>query len=261
MNYVLLRNMASLLLLGSLIILLQINNYQLMSLWGVCAGLLSIYKPMRFFVLTTICLGIGFFLYLNVNLRWIIELNSKELHIFFNRLSLLFILIPLIALSLIYKIPFMRYWKKPQWNELIGIPFIWSGFHRSKVKYFLLIALTFNLCAFMPFMFRNGWTYVHDVWLFAIVFSITNAVLEEMIWRGTLLSRFSEQLGDKWAVFVTSTGFGLQHYSLGFSWGVCIAFSLGGLFFGGITIKSKSIVPTVIWHMLINALMVFSGFI
>jgi membrane protease YdiL (CAAX protease family) len=113
----------------------------------------------------------------------------------------------------------------------------------------------------MPFMIRNGWTYILEVWLLAIIFSITNAVFEEMIWRGTLLSRFSEQLGDKWSVIVTSLGFGLQHYSLGFSWGVCIAFSLGGLFFGGITIKSKSIVPGVIWHMSINALMVFSGII
>ncbi|WP_261807917.1 CPBP family intramembrane glutamic endopeptidase [Paenibacillus sp. N3.4] len=187
-------------------------------------------------------------------------MNPKELHIILNRLSLIFIMIPLITLSLIYKIPFMRYWKKPQWNELIGIPFIWSGFRQSKVKYFLLIALTINLFAFMPFIIRNGWTYIHEVWLLAIILSITN-VIEEMIWRGTLLSRFSEQLGDKWAVIVTSLGFGLQHYSLGFSWGVCIAYSLGGLFFGGITIKSKSIVPTVIWHMSINALMVFSGLI
>lgn len=211
--------------------------------------------------MTTIFLGIGFFVYMYVNSHWIIDLNPKELHIFFNRLSLIFIMIPLIALSLIYKIPFMRYWKKPQWNELIRIPFIWSGFHQSKVKFFLLIALTINFFTFMPFMIRNGWTYIQEVWLFAIIFSITNAVLEEMIWRGTLLSRFSEHLGDKWAVIVTSLGFGLQHYSLGFSWGVCIAFSLGGLFFGGITIKSKSIVPAVIWHMSINALMVFSGII
>jgi hypothetical protein len=92
-------------------------------------------------------------------------------------------MIPLIALSLIYKIPFMRYWKKPQWNELIGIPFIWSGFHQSKVKYFLLIALTINLFTFMPFMIRNGWTYIQEVWLLAIIFSVTNAVFEEVIWR------------------------------------------------------------------------------
>lgn len=261
MNYVLLRNMAALFLFGSLITLLQTNNYLLIGFWGVCAGLLSIYKRMRIFILTTIFFGIGFFLYLYVNSRWIIDLNPKGLHIFFNRLSLIFIMIPLISLSLIYKIPFIRYWKKPQWNELIGIPFIWLGFHQTKVKYFLLIALTINIFTFMPFIIRNGWTYTQEVWVLAIIFSITNAVLEEMIWRGTLLSRFSEQLGDKWAVIVTSLGFGLQHYSLGFSWGVCIAFSLGGLFFGGITIKSKSIVPGVIWHMSINALMVFSGII
>jgi uncharacterized protein len=261
MNYLLLRNMASLFLFGSLIVLLQTNNYLLIGVWGVCAGLLSIYKSMRFFILTTLCLGFGFFLYLYVNSRWIFDLNPQKLQLLFNRLSLIIIMIPLIALSLIYKIPFMRYWKKPQWNEMIGIPLIWSGSYQTKVKYFLPIAVTINLFTFMPFMISSGWSYIQGVWLLAIIFSITNALLEEMIWRGTLLSRFSEQLGDKWAVIVTSLGFGLQHYSLGFSWGVCIAFSLGGVYFGGITIKSKSIVPGVIWHLSINALMVFSGLI
>ncbi|WP_186725585.1 hypothetical protein [Planomicrobium sp. CPCC 101110] len=43
------------------------------------------------------------------------------------------------------------------------------------------------------------------------------------------MGRFSERLGDKWAVAITSLGFGLQHYSLGFPWPACIAFSIGGL--------------------------------
>ncbi len=94
-----------------------------------------------------------------------------------------------------------------------------------------------------------------------MIFSLTNAIFEELIWRGALLSSFSEQLGEKWAVVVTSLGFGLQHYSLGFPWAVCIAFSIGGLFYGGITIKSKSIVPSIIWHITLNILMFLSGLI
>ncbi|GAV13379.1 abortive infection protein [Paenibacillus sp. NAIST15-1] len=99
---------------------------------------------------------------------------------------------------------------------------------------------------------------MQEIWLFALAFSFIN-VLEEIIWRGVLLSRFSEQLGDKWAVIVTSAGFGLQHYSLGFPWGVCIAFALGGLYLGGITIKSNSLIPVVVWHTWMNVLMIFSG--
>ncbi|WP_309146619.1 CPBP family intramembrane glutamic endopeptidase [Aneurinibacillus soli] len=93
------------------------------------------------------------------------------------------------------------------------------------------------------------------------MFSITNATLEEFLWRGILLSRFSEQLGEKWAVIITSLGFGLQHYSLGFPWTTCITFSIGGFFYGGITVKSRSIIPALIWHVAFNFLMVFSGLI
>lgn len=113
----------------------------------------------------------------------------------------------------------------------------------------------------MPFIVRNGWLFIQDVWLLAIIFSITNAIFEEVIWRGVLLNRFAEQLGDKWAVVISSLGFGLQHYSLGFPWSVCIAFSLGGLFYGGITVKSGSIIPSLVWHVVFNILMVFSGLI
>nr|WP_238343551.1 CPBP family intramembrane glutamic endopeptidase [Gracilibacillus saliphilus] len=110
----------------------------------------------------------------------------------------------------------------------------------------------------MPFI---SWTYIQEIWCFALIFLILNSVLEETIWRGVLLSRFSECFGNRWAVLITSVGFGLQHYSLGFSWMSCLLFSVGGFFFGAITIRSKSILPAVIWHMLFNLLMVFSGVI
>lgn len=260
MNFTLLRNVACLFLVGVLITSLQTQNYLLMYVWGGCTGLLFIYKPMRSFLLTTIGLGVGFVLYLFINSSLIFDLKPKEWHIFLNRLSLICIIIPLLVLAFIQKLPFMLYAKKPHWNEQIGIPFIWSGFRQSKVHNFLLIAIIAISFAFMPFVIRNGWSNIQGIWLFTLAFCITN-VLEEIIWRGVLLSRFSEQLGDKWAVILTSAGFGLQHYSLGFSWGVCIAFALGGLYFGGITIKSKSIIPVVIWHTWINVLMIFSGFV
>ncbi|MDQ6421675.1 type II CAAX endopeptidase family protein [Paenibacillus sp. LHD-117] len=250
----------SLLLFGSLIVFLQLNDYLLIGLWGVCACLLYINKQLRPFLITTFCLGIGFFLYLQVNSRLITELNPKEWHIVLNRLSLIVILIPLLVLSLAYRLPFMNYWMRPHWNERIGIPFIWSGFRQTKVHYFLFISLTVVLFSFMPLVILKGLDHFQEVWLFAIVFSIAN-LLEEIIWRGALLSRFSEQWGDKWGVILTSVGFGLQHYSLGYSWWICAAFAVGGVYFGGITVQSKSIVPVLIWHWAINALMVFSGLV
>ncbi|WP_420818830.1 CPBP family intramembrane glutamic endopeptidase [Paraliobacillus sediminis] len=63
-----------------------------------------------------------------------------------------------------------------------------------------------------------------------IIFSILNGTLEEMIWRGFLLSNFSENFGNRWAIVLTSIGFGLQHYYLGFFWISCLAFSIGVFF-------------------------------
>jgi uncharacterized protein len=262
-NTILIRNVVSLSLFASLVISIQLKNYYFISMWIVFSIFLFIAfdKFMKSFVVTNILFGIGFFVYLHTISHWVIPFESRELQIFFKRLSLVFILVPLLALSFFSKSPFITFWEKPNWKALIYFPFIWSGFHHTKVKSFLLIALTINAAAFMPFVIRNGWPFIQDIWLLAIIFSITNAVLEEVIWRGTLLSRFSEQLGEKWAVVVTSLGFGLQHYSLGFPWITCIAFSLGGLFYGGITIKSRSIFPSIIWHIALNILMVLSGLI
>ncbi|QGH36742.1 CPBP family intramembrane metalloprotease [Gracilibacillus salitolerans] len=252
-------NILPLFLFGTLVIFLQLDSYLLMTAWGISAGLLFIDKSMRFFVLITLTFGIGFFFYGYVNSQWIAEMTLEEMRIIINRLSLIVLIIPLISISFIYRLPFMSYWQKPQWGESVRIPFIWSGFRRTKVSTFLVIAMIINLITFMPFVINTSWAYIQEIWRFLLVFSILNSVLEEIIWRGVLLSRFSECFGNRWAVLITSIGFGLQHYSLGFSWISCLLFSVGGFFFGAITVRSNSIIPAVIWHMLLNFLMVISG--
>lgn len=263
MDNTLTRNIASLFLFVTLIILIQLNNYLFILIWIAIAIFLFVIfdKSMKLFVITNALFGIGFFVYLYVSSYWIIQIQLEELRLFFNRASLVFILIPLFIFSFTFKLPSITYWKKPKWNEFIYFPFIWSGFHRISVKAFLLIALVVNIVIFMPFIIRNTPSFFEEIWLLAIIFSITNAVFEELIWRGSLLSRFSEQLGEKWAVVITSLGFGLQHYSLGFPWGMCIAFVIGGIFYGAITVRSRSIVPAIIWHIALNIFMAFSGLI
>jgi membrane protease YdiL (CAAX protease family) len=212
------------------------------------------------YVGTIIAFGIGFYLYWAVNSYWILSQNTDELHMLLNRFSLIVIIIPLLMQSLIHKIPFIRNWRKPQWDAVVGVPLIWSGFRQTKLKYFLLIAILINFVSFLPFILHQGWTHVQAVWVYALIFAVAN-ISEEIIWRGTLLSRLTEHFGEKWAVVLTSVGFGLQHYTLGFSWAICLAYAIGGLFFGGITIKAKSIFPAVIWHMAINVFMILSGFL
>ncbi len=179
--------------------------------------------------------------------------GPREWEIFLKRASLLFVVLPLWLLG--GSAPAF-FFQKPDWHAPFVLPF-----HRTTIKRFLLIALFSNVLVFLPFIMQNGWLYIKEAFVLALVFSLTNALLEEWIWRGLLLSRFSALIGVRTALWVTSLGFGLQHYSLGFSWPICFAFALGGLFYGLITVQSKSLVPAVIWHFCINVLMVFSGLI
>ncbi|WP_277678850.1 CPBP family intramembrane glutamic endopeptidase [Gracilibacillus dipsosauri] len=255
------RSVLSMILFATLLIFLQLHNYLLMIVWGIGVGYSLINKKMRPFIATTLTFAIGFFLYSYVNSLWIAEINAQEIRIIFNRLSLLVLLLPFIVLSLIDRQRFMYGWLKPQWTEVVRIPFIWYGFRQTTVSVFLVVAMIMNFLMFLPFIVLHSEKLVQGIWGFLLLFSILNALLEEMIWRGILLYRFSTFFGNQWAVWITSIGFGLQHYSLGFSWWGCLLFSIGGYFFGAITVQSKSILPAVIWHMLFNAMMVLSGMI
>ncbi|MED4401418.1 CPBP family intramembrane glutamic endopeptidase [Metabacillus fastidiosus] len=246
-----------------MLILIQTNNYLFLSIWCIIAALLYIRSDQsgRLFIMTSGLFGFGFYAYLYVTTYLLEGIHWREIHILLDRLSLVLILIPLLLLSLVYKSSFIHYLKKPNWDNIIQFPFILSGAHHVKLKFFLPIALIINIIAMLPFIVSNGWSFIQEFFIIAVIFSFTNAILEEFVWRGALLSRFSEQIGETWAIILTSLGFGLQHYSLGFPWSVCIAFSFGGFFYGAITVKSKSIIPSIIWHIALNFLMVFSGLI
>lgn len=257
------KNIVFLFLFAVLLVLLQTGNYTLLIVWATIV--LFIYfiveKSGKLFIVTTILFGFGFIIYLFAKDFAVPGVETSEMDIFLNRLSLVFILIPLFTYSLYIKVPFINYLKRPDWNGIIIFPFIWTGFHHVQIKVFLPIAFLINIAVMLPFIIMNGWNFIMEVFWVAIIFSFSNAILEELVWRGVLLSRFTEQLGEKWAVIITSLGFGLQHYSLGFPWPVCIGFAFGGFFYAVVTIKSNSIIPAIIWHILLNFLMVFSGVI
>ncbi|MBY0120516.1 hypothetical protein [Bacillus sp. S/N-304-OC-R1] len=51
------------------------------------------------------------------------------------------------------------------------------------------------------------------------------------------------------------------YMALGYSLEACFCFAVGGIFYAGITIRSGSIIPAVIWHFILNDLMILSGII
>lgn len=155
----------------------------------------------------------------------------------------------------------MNYRFKSDWNAKIYFPFVWSGFHSLSIKAFLLVAVSINLVVFSPFIFKANISLNLSFLNFLILFSLINAVLEEILWRGILLTRMVELAGEKAAVLFSGIAFGLSHLAFGYSWLICLGFAFGGFFYAAIVVRSGSIIPAIIWHVVFNILMILSGVI
>jgi uncharacterized protein len=133
-------------------------------------------------------------------------------------------------------------------------------FHQINVAYFLLFGSIGSSVLLIPVIFQEI-SYIRSLFIFAILFALINASLEEVIWRGVMLSNLKRSVSTLYAVLITSVGFGLIHISIGIPVLLSILFSFGGLFYAIVVLKTKSIYPSIVFHMLINLGMVFNGWI
>ncbi|MCS0674172.1 CPBP family intramembrane metalloprotease [Cytobacillus firmus] len=124
-----------------------------------------------------------------------------------------------------------------------------------------MVAIMINFASFAYAIFSAENSLTRDFIIFLIGFSIINGMMEELLWRGIILSRMSELSGEKTAVLFSGLAFGFSHIMLGYSFISCLLFAFGGVFYAAITVKSRSIFPAVIWHIAMNLFMILSGFI
>ncbi|WP_394583879.1 CPBP family intramembrane glutamic endopeptidase [Cytobacillus firmus] len=178
-----------------------------------------------------------------------------------NRLLLVIPILILVYISIKFNKTAIPFLQKPDWNSLIFFPFLWSGFHSIKIKHFLMIAIVINFAAFAYSIFSADSSFSRDFLIFLIGFSIVNGLMEELLWRGIILSRMAELSGEKAAVLFSGLAFGFSHMMLGYSFILCLLFAVGGIFYAAITVKSQSIFPAFIWHMAMNVFMILSGLI
>jgi membrane protease YdiL (CAAX protease family) len=154
--------------------------------------------------------------------------------------------------------PCEHYFRIGDFRAPIQFPLIWAGFKDTVFRFSFIFSLACVVlaCAFAIF---NKLTF----WILGIglIFSIINAILEEFIWRGFLLSRLADLYSEKITLIAMSLSFGLYHYSLGFSIATCLLFSLGGVYFGGVTFRSKGLLSAIIMHISMNTLFVAVGII
>lgn len=87
-------------------------------------------------------------------------------------------------------------------------------------------------------------------------------LVEELLFRGVLLSSFSRYLGNGWAMVLTAVVFACVHLpDLSFLWYALPNLALLGLVLGWLRIHSGSIWPAVIAHGMNNLLAVVSWFV
>ena len=218
--------------------------------------LLIFNKEKRFITSLLLAFLIGFMIF-TVSNNFVGAMNiSKEMKIILNRLFLGFIIIGIVFNYLFYNKKVFWYNEKPDWKNPIVLPF-----HKINTFWFWMIGIVVNGIVYLFFILQKDVEYIQSLLLFCLLFSLVNAVFEEIIWRGIMLSALKEFTSTGYAVFVTSVGFGLLHLAIGFSIYLSLLISVAGVIYAIITLKTNSIYPSIAFHLVINIGMVYSGFI
>ncbi|MCR6111896.1 CPBP family intramembrane metalloprotease [Bacillus sp. A301a_S52] len=181
---------------------------------------------------------------------------SKEINVLLNRVLLLIIVAGLGLVQFFRKKKISFFNRKPNFNRSIVMPF-----HSIKLSYFMLISLIISGISFLPFIIQQELSNIKSLIIFCLLFSIINATLEELIWRGLMLASLKDYVSIISRVMITSIGFGLLHLAVGIPLIISLLFSFGGAFYAFVVIQTESIYPAIIFHFIVNIGMVLSGLI
>jgi len=154
--------------------------------------------------------------------------------------------------------PCVGYLKLGDMKERLKAPFIWWGADEY-VWRFVLIASSLWVVPAIVFNVLHG--NLMEFMPYALLFAVINPVLEGVIWRGFILGRVVDYVGEKQGLVLSSLAFGLYHLSLGFYIWICLVFAVGGFYMGGIAIKSKGFLAPTIVHFFVNLALISFGII
>ncbi|WP_175639321.1 CPBP family intramembrane glutamic endopeptidase [Metabacillus schmidteae] len=213
-------------------------------------------KERQFIISLLLSFLIGFIIF-TVSNNFVEPLTiSKEVKILLNRFFLVFIIIGMVFIHLLFHKKVSLYNEKPDWKNPIVLPF-----HKINTFRFWLIGIIVNGMIYLFFIVQKDVEYIQSLLLFCLFFSMINAVFEEVIWRGIMLSSLMEFSTTRYSVIVTSVGFGLLHLAIGFSIFLSLLISVAGVIYALITLKTNSLYPSIAFHIVVNIGMVYSGFI
>lgn len=143
-------------------------------------------------------------------------------------------------------------------KESIYFPFVWKGKHETISRFIIIFC---GICLIPMIVAVLSFAIDKNILLYGLLFTIVNAALEEIIWRGFILARTIDFVGEKQALIISALSFGIYHISLGFPLWACLIFSVGGFYMGGATIVSKGLLPAFTMHVFVNMIFVLYGII
>ncbi|MBB4824752.1 membrane protease YdiL (CAAX protease family) [Sporosarcina luteola] len=249
-------------LIGLILLSYGIGTRIVLSLAAVLFVLVIVRKDVRYLSASILAFLISFYLYTLLRGKFHQRIDDLALTILIDRLLLGLLIGGLILTAGLFRKPSSLSFRKPEWDNLIYFPFITHGFHYIKIRLFFIISILGNLAVFVPLLFIFGdMERMKGLILFALLFSVVNAFMEELLWRGTLFQVLWNEGSLFYAILFTSLAFGIHHIAIGIPLAAALSFSIGGVFFAIVTVCSRSIVPAMLWHFIINLFMVFSNFI
>ncbi|MCL2764751.1 MAG: CPBP family intramembrane metalloprotease [Treponema sp.] len=236
------------------VLLIQLIPIKYVLLTGILFLITIFIFPYYKNILLVFCITLfGYILWNYINNNLISQYNiSDYASIILNRFSLVGYLIPFIIWHFIQR-PKNKIIGFGDYKASIKFPLIWNGFNEI-IWRFTLVFITLCLSIVLIFIFTKQIYY--DILIYGIIFSIINAIFEEYIWRGFILSRIIDISNEIFGLIITSITFGLYHYSLNFPIWICLLFSIGGFYMGGAAIKSKGLVSPIIMHIMVNLVFV-----
>ena len=136
-----------------------------------------------------------------------------------------------------------------------------------QIAFWSTFAFTILGFIFYPYFLNRpaiGWESFLSYFPYFILYSIGNGFVEEAFFRGALLSKFSEWWGNEIGNNIQALFFALIHlvvipFNPSATYFILLTFILG-YFFGYITLKTKSIFPAIILHIVADLFFAVSLF-
>ncbi|WP_045521752.1 CPBP family intramembrane glutamic endopeptidase [Neobacillus niacini] len=169
----------------------------------------------------------------------------------FNRviISQLLFIIPVLSICYVIK----------QFNNKIS--YFFKKPEPLEIRKFLYIILLLIFAVFILLFITNDVELDLKLFLLLISFSLIHAVMQEVIWRGLLLTQMIKITSETSAILVSSIAFALNTTIFGFSPVVFLLYLSLGFLFGFLTTKLKSILPSIFVHTVVLIFFFLNGWI